>query len=128
MNTFDLDVVHAGDPANISRLLEALSDLDAVYRAQPERKLRPTTSHLESPGPQLLLTRLGPLDVLGAIGNNRRYVDLLPTTVEMEIAPGFLVRVLDLPTLIAVKEEVGGEKDIAVLPILRATLEESRRG
>jgi hypothetical protein len=36
------------------------------------------------------------------------------------------VRVLDLETLIAVKEEVGGEKDIAMLPVLRRTLEESR--
>jgi hypothetical protein len=35
--------------------------------------------------------------------------------------------VLDLETLIAVKEELGGEKDLAMLPILRRTLEESRR-
>ncbi len=35
--------------------------------------------------------------------------------------------VLDLETLIAVKEEVGGEKDRAMLPVLRRTLEESRR-
>jgi hypothetical protein len=37
------------------------------------------------------------------------------------------VTVLDLPTQIAIKEEVGGEKDLAVLPVLRATLEEMRR-
>jgi hypothetical protein len=30
--------------------------------------------------------------------------------------------VLKLETLIAVKEEVGGEKDLAVLPILRSVL------
>jgi hypothetical protein len=35
--------------------------------------------------------------------------------------------VFDLETLIAVKEEVGSEKDRAVVPILRRTLEESRR-
>jgi hypothetical protein len=39
---------------------------------------------------------------------------------------GHLDEVLDLETLIAVKEEVGGEKDRAVLPVLRRTLEESR--
>ena len=33
----------------------------------------------------------------------------------------------DLETLIAVKEELGSEKDRAMLPILRRTLEESRR-
>jgi hypothetical protein len=37
------------------------------------------------------------------------------------------VRVLDLETLIQVKEEVGGEKDRAVLPTLCATLAERRR-
>jgi len=34
------------------------------------------------------------------------------------------IRLLDLPTLIAVKEEVGRPKDLAVLPLLRQTLEE----
>jgi hypothetical protein len=37
------------------------------------------------------------------------------------------VLVLDLETLIAVKEEVVGERDLAVLPIMRRTLEEKRR-
>ena len=32
----------------------------------------------------------------------------------------------DLETLIAVKEEVGSERDFAMLPVLRRTLEESR--
>jgi hypothetical protein len=40
---------------------------------------------------------------------------------------GVHVRVLTLEAQIAVKEEVGGEKDAAVLPLLRRTLEESRR-
>jgi hypothetical protein len=45
----------------------------------------------------------------------------------MELGKELRVRVLDLETLITVKEEVGGEKDIAMLPVLRRTLEESRR-
>ena len=35
--------------------------------------------------------------------------------------------VLDLETLIALKEEVGRDKDTVVLPTLRSTLEEKRR-
>jgi hypothetical protein len=35
--------------------------------------------------------------------------------------------VFDLKTLMAFKKEVGSEKDLAALPILRRTLEESRR-
>ena len=42
----------------------------------------------------------------------------------MEIEPGVVVRVLDLETLIAVKEELGFPKDIAVLPVLRRALKE----
>jgi hypothetical protein len=36
------------------------------------------------------------------------------------------VRVLDLEELIAVKERAGREKDLAVLPLLRATLARAR--
>ena len=128
INTFDLDIVHSTDPANVSRVLAALGELDAIYRAQPDLRLRPTASHLSSPGHQLLLTRLGPLDLLGAIGNGRTYPDLLTHTTELKVGPSLSVRVLDLETQIAIKEEVGGEKDRAALPILRRTLEERRKG
>lgn len=37
------------------------------------------------------------------------------------------VRVLELETLIAVKESIGGEKDRLALPILRRTLEEKKK-
>jgi hypothetical protein len=42
----------------------------------------------------------------------------------MEIEPGIVVTVLDLETLIAVKEELGFPKDAAVLPLLRQALKE----
>jgi len=124
VTTFDLDVVHARDHANIARLLAALEELAAVYRAQPERQLRPGHSHLASPGRQLLLTRFGPLDVLGMIGTSRTWEDLRGHARTMEIEPGIVVTVLDLETLIAVKEELGFPKDAAVLPLLRQALKE----
>lgn len=127
VNTFDLDIVHSTEPANIVRLLAALGELDAYYRLQPERRLRPNETHLASPGHQLLMTRCGPVDVLGAIGNGRRYEDLLPHAFEMEVGDGVRVRVLDLETLIATKEETGREKDLAALPQLRSALAEARR-
>jgi predicted nucleotidyltransferase len=73
------------------------------------------------------MTRLGPLDVLGSIGKGRRYQDLLPHAAEIPIAEGIRVRVLNLETQIAVKEEIGQEKDLAALPLLRRALDESRR-
>jgi hypothetical protein len=126
INTFDLDVVHSRSEANITRLLAVLEELDAVYRIQPERRIRPAASHLASAGHQNLITPYGPLDLLGAIGQNLGYDNLLPHSVVMDVGEGILVRVLDLETLIAIKEELGGEKDRAVLPVLRRTLEEKR--
>ena len=127
ITTFDLDVVHSTEPANIARLVSALEDLDAHYRLQPEKKLRPDETHLSSPGHQLLMTRFGPLDVLGSIGKGRRYADLLPHSIEMDVAMEVRVRVLNLETLIATKQEAGQEKDLAALPVLRSALKESRR-
>ena len=126
ITTFDLDVVHARTPENISRLLAALKGLDACYRASGDRRLQPEAEHLASPGHQLLMTRLGPLDLLGTIGTDHDYEDLSNHVVEHEVS-GLRLHVLDLETLIKVKEEVGFEKDRAVLPILRRTLEETRK-
>ena len=69
--TFDLEVVHSRNAANVGRLLKALEELDACYRVNPEKRMRPSASHLSSPGHQLLITRFGPLDVLGRIGSGR---------------------------------------------------------
>ena len=109
------------------RQLSVLDQIDAIYRIQPSRRLKPNASHLRSPGHQNLVTNCGYLDVLGTIGRGLTYEDLLPHTVEMEIGDGVRVRVLDLATIIALKEELKGEKDLAVLPILRRTLEEKQR-
>jgi hypothetical protein len=132
VNTFDLDIVHSREPSNVARILQVLETLDEVFRIQPERQQRPNASHLTSSGHLNLITRCGPLDVLGTIGRNLDYRDpdyrdLLPHTIELEIGHGLRVRVLDLETLISLKETLAGEKDLAVLPILRRTLEEKRK-
>jgi predicted nucleotidyltransferase len=127
INTFDLDIVHSTEEDNVNRLLTALESLDAHYRNQPERRLKPGKSHVSSPGHQLLMTRHGPLDLLGAIGNAHDYRDLVPYSVELKIGGGITVHVLNLEQLIAIKEETAGPKDMAVLPILKRTLEEKSR-
>jgi len=127
ISTLDLDVVYSLEAGNLERLVSALEELDAVYRAQPERRLMPKFAHLAAGGHNLLITRFGPLDVLGSAGNGRMYRDLKPHSTPTDLGGGLVVPILDLETLIAIKEEVGGEKDLAVLPILRRALEESRR-
>ena len=126
--TFDLDVVHSRSPGNVERFLKALESLGAYYRSTPKQRLRPAESHLSSAGHQLLMTRFGPLDVLGLIGTSREYPDLIPHTVEMRIDESLSIRALDLETLIETKQETAGEKDLAVLSILRRVLEEKSRG
>lgn len=96
--TFDLDIVHSTEPANVERLLVALASLDWGLR--------------------------GYLDLLGAIGHGRSYSQLIQKTIAVQIGKGVTVPVLELSTLIAVKEETAGDKDRAVLPILRQTLRE----
>src|SRR5579864_7858439 len=127
INTFDVDIVHSRNERNIDRLLAVLESIDAVFRIQPERRLKPARSHLAGTGHLNLITRYGPLDVLGSIGDGLTYAELVTHSTEMEIAGGLRARVLDLETLIAIKESVGGEKDRATLPILRRTHEEKAK-
>jgi hypothetical protein len=128
VTTFDLDVVHSRSPENLNRVLTALQALDAFYREQPQRRLRPDISHLASAGHQLLMTRFGPLDLLGTVTGGRAYETLLPHSVELQVGGALRVRVVDLTTLIQLKEELGRDKDRAILTILRRTLEEKERG
>ncbi len=124
--TADLDILHRRSAENVSRLLRVLAGLDAVYRHDP-RRLRPGESHLMSPGHQLLATTHGDLDCLGAVGEGQSYEDLLERAPELDIGDGLAVRVIDLPTLIELKEQAGRPKDLAVLPVLRATHAETLR-
>src|ERR1035441_8291986 len=82
VNTFDLDIVPARDEENVAKLLRVLDTIDAIYRMQPERRLKPDASHLSSAGHHNLITNCGPLDVLGTIGRGLGYQDLLPQSEE----------------------------------------------
>jgi hypothetical protein len=64
---------------------------------------------------------------LGTIGEGIGYEELLGQTVEMSLSGGMTVRVLSLSALIEAKERAGRPKDLAVLPVLRATLDELKR-
>ena len=126
VSTFDLDIVHARNPENIQRLLTALQELGAIYREHADRRITPNSSHLESPGHQLLLTKAGPLDLLGTVSGGRGYEELVRFVDEMTVG-SVSFKVLRLTTLIDLKEELGRDKDRAVLSILRRTLEEKQK-
>jgi hypothetical protein len=120
--THDVDIVHRRTPDNVDRLVKFLvNTLDARYRERSERVLRPTTEMLAGPGHSLLMTNLGPLDVLGAIEGGRDYEALLPLSRRLEIS-GHPVHVLGLETLIELKRGSTRVKDQLVLPVLEETL------
>jgi len=125
ISTFDLDLVYARTEENVERLFAALEELDALFRGDP-RRIAPDRSHLRTAGHKLLTTKHGPLDLLGSVEENTSYEDLLPDVVWFEVA-GVAVRVVSLERLIAIKEKLTREKDRAVMPVLRATLDEQRR-
>lgn len=65
---------------------------------------------------------LGGLDVLTSTGQDLAYQDLLGRSSKCEVA-GMHLQVLDLEATIESKTFAGRDKDRAVLPILRRTLE-----
>lgn len=127
ISTVDVDIVHARGPDNVNRLLAALTDLDARYRDPGGRVLRPDAAGLSGDGHHLLMTRSGPLDVLGRIGASESYPELVAESVEYTI-DAMTIRVLGLAALIRTKEAAGRPKDQAVLAILKRTLAEAQRG
>lgn len=123
--TVDVDVLHRRTRENVTRLLSALRELEAVYR-HDLRNIAPGESHLLGPGHQLLRTKHGDLDVLGTIDDSVIYEDVLDQTIEVELS-GFRVLALDLARVIQAKEFAGRPKDLAALPVLRATLAELQK-
>ena len=127
ITTQDLDIVHRRSPENVTRLLAVLDAIDAVIRpvlsGQPRR---PTAELLAGRGQLNLSTNFGPLDPLCELHDGQGFEDLLPHSEE--VTDGSLhLRVLDLPTLIAIKASTGRAKDKLVVPILLA-LQRERAG
>jgi len=126
--TYDLDLVLDQDGSNLDRAYAVLVELEACFREHLPRRLEPLRSDLESHGAMLLMTRLGPLDILGELATTWRYLDLLDRTRTVSIGHEFEVQILDLEGLIEVKEKAGRDKDRAVLPLYRRVLREREAG
>ena len=98
IHTYDVDIVHHRNEKNNERLRAVVAQLEL------EQRLRLKIS-----------------EVLG-------YEELLEHSHRVELGDGLNIAVLDLNQYILFKEELGGEKDRAVLPVLRRTLMERQRG
>ena len=120
VTTFDLDTVVQIGEDNAHRLSLALDELDARYR-EHQSAIRPTKEDILAGGHLLLLTRAGPLDVLGFIGDKNRYEDLVQHSTEVSMTIGTF-RVLDLDELIRQKKISDRPKDRAMLELLEEAL------
>jgi hypothetical protein len=127
VSTLDLDIVHERTEENVDRLLALLLRLRAYHRFDlANRKLPPTRGPMFGTGHLNLETAFGPLDVLCELALGEGYEQIVADTDEVSLA-GSSVRVLGLRRLIAVKTAAGRQKDLQVLPVLIATLEERGR-
>lgn len=123
--TQDVDILYRIEEQNLDRLERALERLNAVARHDP-RRLRFGRSQLQSTGHKLSATDAGPLDILGSLNEGVLYEHVAETADEMEVV-GCLVRVISLELLVQLKRELGRPKDLALLPVLEATLREKSR-
>jgi predicted nucleotidyltransferase len=120
--TQDVDILYRIEPSNLSRLKAALDGLAAVARDDP-RKLPFSIGHLQTKGHKLAMTTAGALDVLDSINEGLTFEDVLPHAERMNF-DGLEINVLRLDKLIDLKRALGRPKDLALLPVLEATLRE----
>jgi hypothetical protein len=125
--TRDVDVVFCRASENVARILQWLDRSEAIFRIQPDKRLRPNLNHVAGGSRLNLLTVYGPVNLLGTAGEGLGYEELLPNSPKVELDDSLRIRVLDLGTIISIKEKIGSEKDLAALPTLRSTLEELKR-
>jgi predicted nucleotidyltransferase len=125
VTTQDVDIVPRVSGDNLSRLTRVLQRLHATVREPGARQLPATEDLLMAGGQVRLLSDLGPIDVLGRLHDGSTYEQLL---AHSEVIGDDVrrVRVVDLPTLIQIKESTGRRSDQFVVPILREILR--RRG
>ena len=121
--TWDLDVVHKTTLDNVQRLLRVLQDLNATARHDP-RRLRPNETHLTGPGHVLLETKFGDFDCLGAIDGGRGYDDLLRASIVIDFE-GRPLQILPLREILAIKTRAGRPKDLAAIPYIQSTIDET---
>ena len=122
MHSNDVDVVYARDETNIARVMSVLAEIDAVVR-NDSRRLRIDASQLRSEGHKLRVSKLGVVDLLGALDPGTGYEELFADSTLIDVN-GRAVRVVTLERLIAIKRALGRPKDRAMLMQLEATLDE----
>jgi hypothetical protein len=121
--TADLDICYRRTPENIARLAAALGPLRPKARGLPPDLPFVFDARTIQLGSNFTL-EIGDesLDLLGIMSGLGGYEQILGQCESVPLE-GHTIRVLSLEQLIVTKEAAGRPKDLATLPVLRATLE-----
>lgn len=125
ITTMDVDIVHRRTEENINKLLITLEQLEAIHRRPDDKILKPSIRDLSGKGHILLITRLGPLDILGTIERGLGYESLIGNSIEIEFR-GKKIRILSLRKIVELKKESSDPKDRQKLPVLIETLRQKK--
>lgn len=125
--TLDLDVVYRRTPANIGRLVTALTPLLPYLRGAPPGLPFAFDEATVAAGLNFTLdTTLGSLDLLGEVVGGGFYEALLPSTETVTLF-GRACRTVTLDQLIRLKRAAGRPKDHEILAELEALRDLQRR-
>ncbi len=125
--TYDLDVCHAHDDANLERLAGVLTSLQAELRGAPAGlPFRLDARTLRNGDSFTFSTTLGDLDILATPAGTSGFSDLAKSADRYEI-DGLSVRVASLDDLIRMKRAAGRPKDLLALEELGALRDELDR-
>ena len=121
--TRDLDLCYRRTSDNLSRLAAALSPFPLRLRGLPEGLANVFDERSLQLGMNFTLEAEDEsLDLLGEMSAIGGYDAIVSRAIEMDVA-GHTVKVLALADLIRTKRAAGRPKDLAVLPVLEATLQ-----
>jgi hypothetical protein len=125
--TQDVDVVYARSPANLERVVAALTMHHPYLRgAPPGLPFRWDAATLRAGLNFTLTTAIGDIDLLGEIAGGGSYEALDPHCIDVTVF-GVHCRCLDLATLIQVKRAAGRPRDLEAIAELEAIREERER-
>jgi len=116
-STLDLDIVVRPSALNLSRLAEALADLEAEPRNARARMRLADPNWLKRAPVVPVVTRAGWFDVLNVESTGRRYDDLRAGALTIELR-GLKVDVVGLRDLIRMKKAAGRPQDLADIEAL----------
>ena len=113
--TLDLDILYSREPANLSRIVEALTDIHPYLRgAPPGLPFRFDEKTLRNGLNFTFTTDLGDIDLLGQVAGVGDYPSALQDSLELEVF-GNRLRCFSLDQLLSSKRAAGRPKDLEVI-------------